>query len=70
MHHSMRLYSRRREWILKFYIFWAKCTRIPLIGRLVRWVANTYGKKASGAYLLTLNEAYEIVDISEGLALL
>jgi len=69
MHHSMRLYSRRREWILRFYIFWAKWTRIPLIGKLVRWVANIYGKGASSAYLLTTSEAEEIVDSSEGLAL-
>jgi len=69
MHHSLRLYSRNRESVLKFYIFMAKWTRIPLIGRLVRWVANLYGKKASGAYLLTLDEAEEIVDSSEELAL-
>jgi len=69
MHHSMRLYSRYRESALKFYIFMARWTKIPLIGRLVRWVANLYGKKGSAAYLLTLDEAEEIVDISEGLAL-
>jgi len=69
MHHSLRLYSRNREWVLKFYIFWAKWTRIPMIGRLVRWVANAYGRNMEGAYLLTSNEAEEIVDSSEGLAL-
>ena len=42
---------------------------MPLIGKLVRNVANLYGKKASGAYLLTLKEANEIVDSSDGLAL-
>ena len=69
MHHTLRLYSRYREVILKFYIFMARWTKIPLLGRLVRWVANLYGKKGSAAYLLTLDEAEEIVDISEGLAL-
>ncbi len=69
MHHSLRLYSRYRESVLKFYIFMARWTKIPLIGRLVRVVANLYGKKGSAAYLLTLDEAEEIVDISEGLAL-
>lgn len=39
------------------------------MGRLVRQVANAYGKKASGAYVLTLEEANEIVDSSIGLAL-
>ncbi len=69
MHHSLRLYSRHREFFLKYYIFQAKWTKIPLIGRLVRWVANTYGRNMEGGYLLTPTEAEEIVDCSEGLAL-
>lgn len=69
MHHSLKIYSRYREFFLKYYIFQAKWTRIPIIGRLVRWVANSYGKKASGAYLLTLEEAIEIVESAKGLAL-
>lgn len=69
MHHSLRLYNRYRELFLRYYIFQAKWTRIPFIGRAVRQVANLYGKKVSGAYLLTLDEANEIVDRSEGLAL-
>jgi len=69
MHHSLKLYSKYREFFLRYYIFQAKWTRIPLVGRIVRWVANLYGKKASNAYLLTLDEANEIVDCSEGLAL-
>jgi len=69
MHHSLRLYSRHREWVLKFYIFWARWTKIPLVGRLVRKVANAYGRNMEGGYLLTTNEAEEIVDISEGVAL-
>lgn len=69
MHHSLRLYSRYRELFLRYYIFQAKWTRIPLVGRMVRWVANLYGKKAASAYLLTLDEANEIIDSSEGLAL-
>jgi hypothetical protein len=69
MHQSLRLYSRYRELFLRYYIFQAKWTRIPLIGRLVRTVANSYGKEMSRAYLLTLHEANEIVDRSNGLAL-
>jgi hypothetical protein len=69
VHHSLRLYSRYRELFLRYYIFQAKWTRIPLIGRLVRKVANSYGKKMSGAYLLTIHEANEVVDSSGGLAL-
>ena len=69
MHHSLRLYSRYRQLFLRYYIFQAKWTRIPLIGKVVRRVANLYGKRVSRAYLLTLDEANEIVDLSEGLAL-
>ena len=69
MHHSLRLYSRHREFALKFYMFWARWTKIPLIGGLVRWVANAWGRNLEGGYLLTTSEAEEIVDIAEGLAL-
>ncbi len=69
MHHSLRLYSRHRELFLRYYIFQARWTKIPLIGRLVRWVANTYGRNVEGAYRLTPNEAEAIVDSSERLAL-
>lgn len=68
MHHSLRFYSKHRQGALKFYMFGAKCTRIPLIGRLVRWVANTYGKNLEGAYLITTDEAEAIVDGAEGVA--
>lgn len=69
MHHALRFYSRYREWFLRYYIFQAKWTRIPLIGRLVRKIANTYGKKGSGAYFLTVDEACQIVDSSSAVAL-
>jgi hypothetical protein len=69
MHHSLRFYSRYRELFLRYYIFQAKWTRTPLLGRIVRGVANAYGNKASAAYLLTTSEASEIVDNAEGVAL-
>ncbi|OGO36959.1 MAG: hypothetical protein A2147_09790 [Chloroflexi bacterium RBG_16_57_8] len=70
MHHSLpRIYSRNREKFLQAFMFFAAWTRLPLAGKLVRNVANSYGKSASGAYLLTLKEAQEIVDGSQGLAL-
>ena len=68
MHHSLRLYSRHREGVLKFYMFWAKWTKLPVIGKLVRRVANAYGRNMEGAYLLTTDEAEAIVDSAEGVA--
>lgn len=69
MHHTLKLYSKYRELFLKYYIFQAKWTKVPLIGGLVRSVANSYGRKMSGAFALTLEEANAIVDASDGLAL-
>ena len=69
MHHSLRFYSGHRESILKAYMFFAGWTKIPLAGRLVRWVANAYGRNMEGGYLLTTDEAERIVDSAEGVAL-
>lgn len=69
MHHALRLYSRHREFALKFYMFWARWTRFPLVGPLVRLVANTWGRNLESAYMLTPQEAEEVVDLAEGLAL-
>ena len=68
MHHTLRLYSRYREGILRWYMFGAKCTRIPLLGRLARGIANAYGKNVEGAYLITTAEAQAIVDSAAGVA--
>jgi len=69
MHHSLRFYSRYQELFLRYYIFQAKWTRIPLVGRLVRAVANLYGKKTEAVYVLTTDQAREIVNTSARLAL-
>ena len=69
MHHSLKFYSRRRQGFLKLYMFLAKWTRIPLLGRLVRWLANGYGMTTHRAYLLTPAEAEELLNIAEGLAI-
>ena len=39
------------------------------MGRLVRRVANAYGRNMEGAYLLTTAEAEQIVSLAEGLSL-
>jgi len=68
MHHTLKLYSRHRESALKFYMFWAAWTRFPLVGPLIRWVANLWVQSLEGAYMLSPREAEEIVDLAEGLA--
>ncbi|MFC1971757.1 ferredoxin-like protein [Chloroflexota bacterium] len=68
MHHTLKFYGEHRKGILRFYMFWARWTRIPLLGRLIRWLANSYGGNTHGAYLLTPAEAEELVDIAKGMA--
>ena len=68
MHHSLKLYSRHREGTIRFYMFMGRWTRIPLIGKLVRAVGNAFGRNMEGAYLLSPDDAEEIVTIAEGVA--
>ena len=68
MHHSLKFYGGHRLVVLRLYMFWARWVRIPLLGRLVRWIGNGYGNKMHCAYLLTPAEAEGLVDIAEGVA--
>jgi hypothetical protein len=47
----------------------ARLTRIPLLGRLVRRLANGYAKNQHGGFLLNLEEAEKIIDASETVSL-
>jgi hypothetical protein len=69
MHHTLRFYGQHQHKILRLYMSLAKLTNIPLIGRLVRWVANTYGLHEHHGYFLTLREAEQIIDASKNVAL-
>ena len=53
MHHTLKFYGGHRKGVLKFYMFWARWSRLPLLGWLVRWMANYYGRNLHNAYLLT-----------------
>lgn len=66
MHHTLKLYGRNRNAVLRFYMFFARWTKIPLLGRLVRRVANLYGRNMHRAYLLT--PAEELITIAGGVA--
>jgi hypothetical protein len=69
MHHTLKLYSSNRQIVLRLYMFFAGLTRLPLLGRLVRRVANAYGRNLHRAYLLSPAEALELVNIANGVAL-
>jgi hypothetical protein len=69
MHHSLRFYGLFQHRFVKAYIWLAKLTKIPLIGNLVRWVANMYGKQGHQGYYLTYKEAEQILDQAKSIAL-
>ena len=69
MHHTLKLYSGNRRIVLRFYMLFAGLTRLPLLGRLARRAANAYGRNMHRAYLLTPEEALELVNVANGVAL-
>jgi len=69
MHHSLRLYGKHQHRLLHLYISLAGWSRIPVIGWVVRGVANTYARFGHSGYYLALSEAEKIVDLSESVAL-
>ncbi|MBT3363407.1 MAG: ferredoxin-like protein [Chloroflexi bacterium] len=69
MHHSLKIYSRFRDHFLRTYIFLAKWTKLPIIGGFIRKVGNMFGGNIQGAYLLKVDEAYQIIDRAHSIAL-
>ena len=69
MHHTLKLYGGHRHGILRLYMFFGAWTKIPLLGRLVRWIVNIYSANMHRAYLLNPSEAEELLDIAEGVAI-
>jgi hypothetical protein len=68
MHHTLKFYNANRPFILRIYMFGARCTQLPLIGGLARKFANFYARGEHRAYLLTAEEAAEMVTLAKGVA--
>lgn len=68
MHHTLKFYNANRNFVLRFYMFGARCTRIPLIGGLVRKIANTFARSEHRCYLITSEEAGELIKLSPAIA--
>jgi hypothetical protein len=68
MHHSLRLYGQHQHRLIHLYLWLARLTRIPLVGRLVKWTANTYAVHGHSGYYLTLSEDEQIVDIARSVS--
>ena len=69
MHHTLPFYGRQQYKFLRIYMVLIKLTRIPLVGRLGRWLANSYAISKHGGYLITLGEAEQMIDISNTVAI-
>ena len=69
MHHSLQFYGKHQHRFSRLYIFLARLTNIPLVGTLVRCIANIYGRRGHHGYLLTTAEAEQIIDTSRNVAL-
>lgn len=69
MHHSLRFYRRHQGSFLRFYILGGRLTRLPLVGRVVRAIANSYGYNMHASYSLSLAQAHQVVEQSPQLLL-
>jgi hypothetical protein len=61
MHHTLKFYNDNRAFVLRFYMFGARCTRIPLVGGLVRKIANAYARGEHRSYVLKDDEAMQLI---------
>jgi hypothetical protein len=68
MHHALKFYNTNRNFVLRFYMFGARCTKIPLIGGLVRKFANRFAGGEHRAFLLTSEEANQIIPMANAIA--
>ena len=64
MHHLLPFYGKHQRKFLKIYIGLAKLTKMPVIGRLVRWLANIYARRQHGGFIITVKDAEDIIDAS------
>lgn len=69
MHHTLPFYGWHQHKFLRLYMLLIKLTRIPLVGRLGRWLANIHAKSKHGGYLITLEEVEQMIDVSNTIAL-
>ncbi len=69
MHHGLRFYRRHSTVFLHVYLLGGKLSRLPLVGTLIRAVANAYGFHAHASYSLSLQEAKQVVELSHVIAL-
>ncbi len=69
MHHILPFYGKHQQKFLKSYIWTARLSSIPLLGRIVKYMANLYARRQHGGFYITLEDAERIIDASENIKL-
>ena len=68
MHHVLRFYCAHQELVLRLYMFAAKFSKLPLIGKYVKILMNWYALTRHMAWILTFEEAKRIINKSTSIA--
>ena len=68
MHHFLKFYGFHQEFIIRLYIFGAKFTKLPIIGRIVKALLNWSAVSQHSALVLTGEEAKQVIDRAQNLA--
>ena len=69
MHHVLRFYTAHQELLLKLYIFAAKLSKLPVIGKFVKILMNWYAFTQHGAFIITPEEAKMVINAATNLAI-
>jgi hypothetical protein len=69
LHHSLGLYGQNQHRLIHLYINLARLTSLPVVGWLVRQLANLYARTGHSGYYLSLSEAEQIIDSADSVAI-
>lgn len=67
-HHTLKFYSINQELILRIYMLGAKLAKIPVAGRVVKAIMEWYARNQHSAWILTREEAKELIDRATSIA--
>lgn len=67
-HRAMKFYAANQLQSVRLAIWLGRLTKIPLFGKLFRRLGNWYAQKLHTAYVLTPDEAKELIDHSSSIA--
>lgn len=68
MHHVLRFYSAHQELVLRFYMFGAKFTKLPLVGKYFASLIDRYAVTQHAAFILTYDEVRKVIGAATSIA--